>query len=127
VVAALGTAVRRACAGAGHAVLPLVRAAAGAGWRVSVVDDRTEFLTSERFPEATGFVDVDSPEDAAKAAGVAERTFTLVMTHNFLRDKGYVRSLLGSPAPYIGMLGPAARTERVLMEMKGQVTDVSGY
>jgi xanthine dehydrogenase accessory factor len=104
--------------GAGHDVIPLVRAAAGAGWRVTVVDDRPAFLTAERFPEATGFVAVDVPEDAAKAAGIDERTYALVMTHNFLRDKGYVRSLLGSPAPYIGMLGPAARTERLLMELE---------
>ncbi len=45
------------------------------GWNVTVVDDRPAFLTRERFPEATGFVAVDEPEDAAKAAGVDERTF----------------------------------------------------
>jgi xanthine dehydrogenase accessory factor len=40
-----------------------------------------------------------------------------VMTHNFLRDKEYLRALLATPAAYIGMLGPAARTQRVLMEL----------
>ena len=60
---------------------------------------------------------VEAPEDAAKAAAVDERTFVVVMTHNFLRDKEYLRSLLASPAAYIGMLGPAARTERLLMEL----------
>ena len=42
------------------------------------------------------------------------------MTHNFLRDKEYLRSLLDSPAAYIGMLGPAARTERLLMELRDE-------
>src|SRR4029453_10054506 len=42
--------------------------------------------------------------------------FVVVMTHNFLRDKEYLRSLLTTDATYIAMLGPAARTERLLME-----------
>ncbi len=47
------------------------------------------------------------------------------MTHNFLRDKEYVRSLLDSPAAYIGMLGPAARTERLLMELRDEGVDIT--
>src|SRR5204863_7512309 len=38
----------------------------------------------------------------------------LAMSHNVLRDKHYLRSFLGSPAPSIGMLGPNARLERLL-------------
>jgi xanthine dehydrogenase accessory factor len=112
--------------GAGHDAIPLVRASSVLGWNVTVVDDRPGFLTHDRFPEATRFVAVDAPEDAAKAAGIDGRTFAVVMTHNFLRDKEYVRSLLGSPAAYIGMLGPGARTERLLMELRDdgvQITD----
>ena len=111
--------------GAGHDAIPLVRAASVLGWNLTVVDDRQAFLTRERFPEATGFVAVDEPENAAKAAGVDERTFAVVMTHNFLRDKEYVRSLLGSPAAYIGMLGPGARTERLLMELRDEGVEIA--
>ena len=106
--------------GAGHDAIPLVRVASVLGWKVTVVDDRPAFLTPERFPEAAGFVALDEPGDAAKAADIDERSFTVVMTHNFLRDKEYVRSLLGSPAAYIGMLGPGARTERLLMELRDE-------
>jgi xanthine dehydrogenase accessory factor len=111
--------------GAGHDAIPLVRAASVLGWNLTVVDDRPAFLTRERFPEASGFVAVDEPENAAKAAEVDERTFAVVMTHNFLRDKGYVRSLLGSPAPYVGMLGPGARTERLLMELRDDGVEIA--
>ena len=111
--------------GAGHDAIPLVRAASLLGWNLTVVDDRPAFLTRERFPEASGFVAVDEPENAAKAAAVDERTFAVVMTHNFLRDKEYVRSLLGSPAAYIGMLGPGARTERLLMELRDEGVEIA--
>jgi xanthine dehydrogenase accessory factor len=110
--------------GAGHDAIPLVRAASVLGWNVTIVDDRPGFLTSARFPEATGFVVVDEPEEAAKAAGVDERTFSVVMTHNFLKDKEYIRSLIGSPVAYVGMLGPGARTERLLMELRDEGVEI---
>ena len=118
--------IRLVVCGAGHDAIPLVQAASVLGWNVTVVDDRPAFLTLGRFPEATGFAVVDEPEDAAKAAGVDERTFTVVMTHNFLKDKEYIRSLLGSPAAYIGMLGPGARTERLLMELRDEGVEAAG-
>ena len=111
--------------GAGHDAIPLVRAASVLGWRAVVVDDREALLTRDRFPEATAFVHVDKPEDAAKAAAVDERTFVVVMTHNFLRDQAYLRTLLGSPAAYVGMLGPAARTQRLLMELAEEGVEVA--
>ena len=117
--------LRLVVCGAGHDAIPLVRAASVLGWNVTVVDDRPGFLTHARFPEATAFVAVDEPEDAAKAAGVDERTFAVVMTHNFLRDKEYIRSLIGSPAAYIGMLGPGARTERLLMELRDEGVEMA--
>lgn len=113
--------------GAGHDAIPLVRAAAGVGWSPLVVDDRPGFLTPERYPEAVGFVEVDAPEHAAKIAPVDERTFVVVMTHNFLRDKEYLRSFLSSPVAYIGMLGPAARTERLLMELLDEGVEISEH
>jgi len=117
--------LRLVVCGAGHDAIPLVRAASVLGWNVTVVDDRPAFLTQARFPEARGLVEVDDPADAAKAAGVDERAYAVVMTHNFLKDKEYVRSLLGSPAAYIGMLGPGARTERLLMELRDEGVELT--
>jgi xanthine dehydrogenase accessory factor len=111
--------------GAGHDAAPLVRAADGLGWRPIVVDDRGEFLNRERFPEAAGFLQLERPDDVAKIAPIDGRTFVVVMTHNFLRDKEYVRSLLGSPARLIAMLGPGARTERLLTELREEGTAIT--
>jgi xanthine/CO dehydrogenase XdhC/CoxF family maturation factor len=117
--------VRLLVCGAGHDAAPLVRAAAGLGWRVDVVDERAAFLNAERYPGASGFVLVEAPEQAGTKAKVDDRTFAVVMTHNFLKDKEYVRSLLGTQAAYIGMLGPAARTERLLKELDDEGTKAS--
>jgi xanthine dehydrogenase accessory factor len=109
--------IRLLVCGAGHDAIPVVRFAAGLGWRVEVADDRAAFLNGERFPEATGFIRTE-PSDVATAARVDRRTYALVMTHNFMRDKDYLRSLLGTPVPYIGMLGPHERFDKLLAELR---------
>jgi xanthine dehydrogenase accessory factor len=116
--------LRLVVCGAGHDAVPLVHQAASLGWSPVVVDDRPEFLNRERFPDAAGFVLVERPDKVAEVAPVDERAFVVVMTHNFLRDKDYVRSLLSSPARTIAMLGPAVRTERMLAELRDEGVEI---
>ena len=117
--------LRLVICGAGHDAVPLVRAAAGLGWSAIVVDDRPAFLTRERFPDAAGFVPVQRPDETAVEAPLDPRTYAIVMTHNFLRDKDYLRALLGSPARFIAMLGPAARTQRILLDLREEGLELS--
>jgi xanthine dehydrogenase accessory factor len=117
--------LRLVICGAGHDAVPLVRAVAGLGWSAIVVDDRPAFLTRERFPDAAGFVPVQRPDETAVEAPLDPRTYAIVMTHNFLRDKDYLRALLGSPARFIAMLGPAARTQRILLDLREEGLELS--
>ena len=103
--------------GAGHDAVPLVRGAASLGWGAVVVDDRAAFLSEDRYPGAAGFSLVDEPGEIAGLEIADARTYAVVMTHNYLRDRAYLRGLLSTPVRYIGMLGPAARTERILMDL----------
>jgi xanthine dehydrogenase accessory factor len=103
---------------AGHDAIPLVRQAAELGWLVTVADVRRALLTQERFPTASRFSDA-TPEQAAAALGTDTRTAVVVMSHNYLRDIGYLRSFLEAvPAPtYLGVLGPRGRTAQMLDEI----------
>jgi xanthine dehydrogenase accessory factor len=112
--------LRLVICGAGHDAIPVVHAAAQLGWRVTVVDDREAFLTWERFPEATDLLRVERPEEAGKAVDPDQRTHVMVMSHNYLRDKDYLRGFLGAGVPYVGMLGPRARTDRLLDELRSE-------
>jgi xanthine dehydrogenase accessory factor len=102
--------------GAGHDAIPLAAAAAGLGWRVVVADDREGMLTARRFPAAGDFV-LTEPGEVTEKARIDDRSFVVVMSHNYLRDRDYLRSLLGSDAAYVGMLGPKARLERLLGDL----------
>lgn len=102
--------------GAGHDAIPLAAAAAGLGWRVVVADDREGMLTARRFPAAGDFV-LTEPGEVTEKARIDDRSYVVVMSHNYLRDRDYLRSLLGSDAAYVGMLGPKARLERLLGDL----------
>jgi xanthine dehydrogenase accessory factor len=102
--------------GAGHDAIPVVKLASELGWRTVVVDDRPEFLDSARFPGAGELVEAQ-PVEAASKAGSDRRCYALVMSHNYLRDRDYLKSFLASEVAYIGMLGPQPRTERLLADL----------
>lgn len=110
--------------GAGHDAIPLVHQANAIGFRVVVIDDRELFLTKDRYPEAAGFL-VSDPGEAATATAADPRTYVVVMSHNYLRDKEYLRSFLKSDAVYIGMLGPRKRTDRLLDELRSEGVEVT--
>ena len=111
--------LRLVVCGAGHDAIPLVRQAAAMGWRVVVADIRRAFLTRERFPEADAFVDANPPE-AAAAIGPDDRTAVVLMSHNYLRDAEYLRSLAEAGIArlaYLGLMGPRGRTAKLLGEL----------
>jgi len=117
--------LRLVICGAGHDAIPLVHAAASVGWRAVVVDDRPAFLTPERFPLAHAFIPVEEPGEVAAAAPLDARTFAVVMTHNYLRDRDYLRGLLTSDVGYIAMLGPSARTHRLLSDLGDEGVEIT--
>ena len=103
--------------GAGHDVVPLVRQAHEQGWWVMVADSRPAFATRARFPQADEVFLVED-RDVGRTVRIDRQTFVVVMTHNFLHDLEILRGLLATPARYIGLLGPRARTDKLLAELE---------
>ena len=109
--------VRLVVCGAGHDAVPVVQQASALGWRVVVVDARERFLTKARFPEAQQFIKAE-PREAAGRVPIDSRTYVVVMTHNYLHDRDLLRGFLRTDAPYIGMLGPKIRTQKILDDLR---------
>jgi xanthine dehydrogenase accessory factor len=102
--------------GAGPDALPLVGAALGLGWRVSVVDHRPAYADARRFPGAD--VRRADARDLRATVAVEECHAAVVMSHHLPSDVAYLRELAAAEVPdYVGLLGPAARRRRIAQEL----------
>jgi xanthine dehydrogenase accessory factor len=99
--------------GSGHDVGPVTELAAKSDFRVTVVGFRGGVDLAERFPDADGTL-TTSPGTVDEALDLDERTYAVVMTHNFVDDRLTVETLLDSPVPYVGLMGPTERFEEML-------------
>jgi len=108
--------MRLVVCGAGHDAIPVVQFASQLGWRVLVVDRREAFLNRERFPGASGFVKTEF-RDAGRTVPTDPHTYVLIMTHNYIHDRDLLRAFLPTRAVYLGMVGPRARTEKILRDL----------
>lgn len=109
-------------AGAGNDTIPLTEMACVLGWDITVVDGRAGHATRQRFPKA-GKVLVSRAEDVLKHITVDERTFVLLMTHNYNYDLALLKQLLPLDAcRYVGALGPKKKLERMYSELESEGT-----
>ena len=101
--------------GAGNDAQPLVHLAASLGWHVTVLDGRPHLATPARFPEAAAVRIVPVGELAAQVP--APLAYHVLLSHNYAYDLAALQTLLASPAPYIGLLGPRLKAQRLLAEL----------
>jgi xanthine dehydrogenase accessory factor len=105
--------------GAGADAPPIARFATEAGFRLAVVDWRPAPLDAARFPSGVKLV-LASADEVAEKVALGTRSYVVMATHNFAVDEWYLRPLLRSPAPYIGILGPRARSDRLLAALEAE-------
>ncbi|AOS44756.1 putative xanthine dehydrogenase subunit A [Lacunisphaera limnophila] len=103
--------------GAGDDAIPLAQLARETGWHVTVVDSRAAYATPARFPHADRIITAPLSE-ITRQLPLDARTFAVVMTHRYVDDREFLRALLPRDFAYLGQLGPRARTDRLLQELK---------
>jgi len=101
--------------GAGNDAQPLVHLAASLGWHITVVDGRPHLATPFRFPEAAE-VRLTPVRELATATP-DPLAYHVLLSHNYAYDLAALQTLLASPAPYIGLLGPRLKAQRLLDEL----------
>ena len=90
--------------GAGHIGQALARQAAWLDFEVTIIDDRAEYASRERFPQGTALVVADI-EGAVREFPVSADTYIVIVTRGHSHDAEALRACLHSPAAYIGMIG----------------------
>lgn len=111
-------------AGAGHVGQALAALAHLAGFAVTVVDDRPEYASPERFPPG---VKVVAGTFVTTLAGLdlGPRHFVVLATRAHDLDLDCLRVVIRRPVTYVGMIGSRHRVETVfrLLEEEGVPPD----
>jgi len=102
--------------GGGPDARPVAELCAFLGWRVTVADHRAGYLLPERFPASACLVELRADELATRVR-LAEHAAAIVMSHHLESDLHYLRGLSRSAVPYVGLLGPAGRREKLLADL----------
>lgn len=91
----------------------VARLGAEAGFRVTVASSRGARADAESFPHAHRVVSTH-PTDLSEAVEVPERTYAVLLSHNFVDDRLALEHLLReTDVPYVGLMGPRDRFEEM--------------
>ncbi len=96
--------------GAGHIAVPLAQLGSMMGFRVTVLDDRDEFATEERFADGVRVLRTDFTEPFADVELTA-RSYVVLVTRAHRYDYDCLRELVALPTrpAYVGMIGSRRR------------------
>jgi xanthine dehydrogenase accessory factor len=102
--------------GAGNDTMPLESMARLIGWSTTVVDGRPTHANTLRFGQANKII-IGKPEEVIGQLSFDNRTAIVLMTHNYNYDLAMLGCLVNARVPYIGLLGPAAKRDRLINDL----------
>jgi xanthine dehydrogenase accessory factor len=98
--------------GAGHIAIPLAHFARRLGFRVTVIDDRSDFASPSRFPNCT--VIADDFTAALRDYHFSPATYAVVITRGHEHDADCLIEILTKKTAYVGLIGSRRRVRFVL-------------
>lgn len=102
--------------GGGPDALPVAELIRFLGWRLTVADHRPAYAEVDRFPSGTHVIS-GSADELAGHCDLARIDAAVVMSHHLDADHRYLAALAPTAIPYVGLLGPQPRRERLLTDL----------
>ena len=99
--------------GAGPDAVPVTEFAAKLGWHITLLDHRPAYIRPERFPAADQLLNI-TPGELNEKLDLDQFDALVLMTHSIDYDERYRKVIADSRIPYLGLLGPAKRRDRLL-------------
>ncbi|HSI68623.1 MAG TPA: XdhC/CoxI family protein [Gillisia sp.] len=109
--------------GAGNDAQILAQQANLLGWDVIVTDGRPTHANKDRFNSSCQVL-VSKPEQTLENIEVDNRSCFVLMSHNYNYDLSVLKLLLGKKIPYIGILGPLKKYQRMLKDLEEEGLEV---
>lgn len=101
--------------GGGFDARPVSTLAKSLGWEVMVTDECVAHIAPVFFPTADK-LSLCQREFVDRDFHITPFTACVLMSHNYEYDRDVLRKLLNSPSPYIGILGPRKRFDKMVDE-----------
>ena len=111
----MGATSRLFVVGAGHVGAALARAACAAGFAVTAIDDRRQYLAEEVLGEGVKGV-VATPAEAGDL-GIDSKSFVVICTRGHSLDKDWLREIARLGPRYVGMLGSREKAAKIFGEL----------
>jgi xanthine/CO dehydrogenase XdhC/CoxF family maturation factor len=100
--------------GGGFDARPVSRMAQSLGWNVQITDECVAHLAPTFFPDAQ--LSLCQREFIDRDFNITPYTACVLMSHNYEYDRDVLRKLIQTETPYIGILGPRKRFDKMLEE-----------
>jgi len=98
--------------GAGHLSQSTAAVAKMVGFRVVVIDPRSEYNNNDRFPDADSLV-VEEYDNAFSKLNVDENSYIVIYTPGHVSDEQCLKFAVGTAAKYIGMIGSKKKVKEI--------------
>lgn len=104
--------------GGGHVGLAVAQAGVFLGFRVTVIDDRAEFVARDRFPDERIRLIADDFIAALQSLKITPASHLVIVTRGHKHDEICLQEVIDKPARYIGMIGSRRRTTTIRAHLK---------
>jgi xanthine dehydrogenase accessory factor len=106
--------------GGGHIGMHLVPLCHLLGFRTVVADDRADFVSEDRFPQADELLAVPSFENALDHIPIGDNSYVVIITRGHGGDQAILRQALRRRPGYIGMIGSRRKRGLIYEQLAGE-------
>ncbi len=99
--------------GGGHVGQAVAKLAAMLDFKTTVIDDRAEFSSREKFPDPRVCLITDDFTEALRSLTITPSAHVVIVTRGHKHDEICLREVIEKPARYIGMIGSRRRTTTI--------------
>jgi xanthine dehydrogenase accessory factor len=104
--------------GGGHVGQAVAKAGALLDFKITVIDDRPEFSSREKFPDPDVRLITGDFTEALRALKITQASHLVIVTRGHRHDEICLREVIEKPARYVGMIGSRRRATTIREHMR---------
>ncbi|MGE0130139.1 MAG: XdhC family protein [Blastocatellales bacterium] len=104
--------------GGGHVGQAVAKVGALLDFKITVIDDRAEFSSREKFPDSNVRLMTDDFLVALRSLKITQVSHVVIVTRGHRHDEICLREVIEKPARYIGMIGSRRRATTIREHMR---------